>query len=147
MASNHAPARHGTAVCTVVLGASGQGNECGHRFRTNDLHGAGGRSISDQTTQEAALGGMGIWDPRTEARGEDEWKLGAATRERCRTCAGAALGSAQEADLLEDEAGADEGAGGDGERQALGVVGHHLGTIDHGAKLGASMYSAELPAK
>ena len=45
---------------------------------------------------------------------------------RCRTCAGAALGSAQEADLLEDEAGADEDAGGDGERQALGVVGHRL---------------------
>ena len=126
---------------------SDQVSECGLRFRTNDLHGAGGRSISDQTTQEAALGGMGIWDPRTEAPGEDEWKLGAAMRERCRTCAGAALGSAQEADLLEDEAGADEGAGGDGERQALGVVGHHLGTIDHGAKLGASMYSAELPAK
>ena len=121
--------RHGTAVCrprcvvriqsnrqclstwnqggelTKAGGAAGlvrsdQVSECGLRFRTNDLHGAGGRSISDQTTQEAALGGMGIWDPRTEARGEDEWKLGAATRERCRTCAGAALGSAQEAVLF-----------------------------------------------
>ena len=87
---------------------------------------------------------MGIWDPRTEARGEDEWKLGAATRERCRTCPGAALGSAQEADLLEDEAGADEGAWGDGERQGLVA-------IDHGAKLGAKLgvriYGIELPAK
>ncbi|CAD6201539.1 unnamed protein product [Miscanthus lutarioriparius] len=101
---------------------SDQVSECGLRFRTNDLHGAGGRSISDQMTQEAALGGMGIWDPRTEARGEDEWKLGAATRERCRTWAGAALGSAQEVDLLEDEAGADEGAEGDGERQALAAL-------------------------
>ena len=127
---------------------SDQVSECGLRFRTNDLHGAGGRSISDQTTQEAALGRMGIWDPRMEARGEDEWKLGAATRERCRTCPGAALGSAQEADLLEDEAGADEGTGGDGERQALGVVvGHRLGAIDHGAKLGARIYGAKLPAK
>lgn len=41
-----------------------------------------------------------------------------------RTCSRAALGGAQEADLLEDEADADEGAGGDGEREALGVVRH-----------------------
>jgi hypothetical protein len=39
------------------------------------------------------------------------------------TCAYAALACAQQPDLLEDEAGADEGAGRNRQRQALGVVG------------------------